>query len=974
MDGKEGHASEERKKKRKMSKGYYKVDLGEDPLVEIGSEIQPLIDEKNGYLVLGRSSSSHRKWSKKGLLEIGAVGEHQKNVKDLVGKKVFLDAAFPHIIFICGKRGSGKSYTLGIFAEELIRSSIGVGVILVDPIGIFWSLKMENSSKREVEALEDWNLSPTSFPEVKVLAPGMENDDIPSNCDGHFSIGVAEMAPEDWCQLFGMDRFKTQGLLVGTAVDIVRRGYQAMVDDTEIDIPGKDRYYSIGDIIQCMETSTLLTSKTGGFNLQTRRSVIARFQAASNWGLFSVDGTPLKELTSSNRATVLDISDPNIGDAKRSLLTGIIARKILEGRIYSARKEEDGNLDDSDPESIPLTWLLIDEAHIILPHGKQTPATKALIEYAKQGRRPGCALVLATQRPASTSDEILSQVDLLIGHNLALEDDMTALRRRVPAKLPPEFASSDFIRAIPVGTAIIADQKTQQRSFLMKVRPRLSHHAGSSAMPKAFMEKRKKRKIPITGTYASASTGASTIRSMEDKGSKNKGQKRNGMEMRTSQKEEDISNFPLKGIPWGSSILVEHCDKESLEAILERIEKPSGILLFSRAPPSNLIIPEEVPSISFWLSSTPSEGTIHPKNLQDISMEIDSKVSNKKNWIIVLEGVEYLFHNNGMENVQRLLEILHEKAFLGKHLLLIRADNNIENNCLEAVSTEMDHTIQGPIVRSASGKTKEDTQADEPLSNGSLSSNDLEWMCDVMGIPSEGNESDLLDRIVKHELESNIEDPGENKKKDPTKFVKEMIRESTNMREENDKLRKKLDELEYMFSSRKKEKEKRVIIEWDGSESEERIKDLFTEISSLKERIGSIVRERDEKEGGDAFEKVLRKMEDDRITNLEKLTRIEEVIYGEIEGLREKMVEKGMAITSTSPAIKKTNGSARVGLKGKKKMKNRVVKEGVAIPVIPPSVGTNTVTINARKKLKRSFFRGTREVISDIKPFYIPIY
>ncbi|MGA1866749.1 MAG: ATP-binding protein, partial [Thermoplasmatota archaeon] len=441
------------------------IDRREGIIVD--SPLRPLIDEKSGYIVLGRSTSAHKKWRRKGLLQIGAVGELKEDHEDLFGREVFIDAAFPHIIFICGKRGSGKSYTLGIFAEELVRSAIGVGVVLVDPIGIFWSLKMENTSRSEKKAMDRWGLSPTSFPEVKVLAPGTDISMLPTNCDGPFTIGIGEMTVEDWCQVFDMDRFKTQGLLVGTAIDQVRSGYKAIIDDVPVDIPPRPDRFSIGDIIQCMETSAHITSRTGGYNPQTRRSVIARFTAAAGWGIFSVEGTPLRELTSPNRVTVLDVSDTNLGDSKRSLITGIVARKILEGRIQTARIEEHHGIDETDPDMIPLTWLLIDEAHIILPHNRQTPASQALIEYAKQGRKPGCAMILATQRPASTSDEILSQVDILLGHNLALEDDMSALRRRVPAKLPQDFAVSDFIRGIPVGTAIVADQKTQQRSFLV---------------------------------------------------------------------------------------------------------------------------------------------------------------------------------------------------------------------------------------------------------------------------------------------------------------------------------------------------------------------------------------------------------------------------------------------------------------------------------------------------------------------------
>lgn len=916
-------------KPRRRSKGYFKVDLQGGPDMELDTRIRPLIDDKYGYLVLGRSSSLHSKWNRKGLLEIGAVGEHQTSGEDLFGRKVFIDAAFPHILFICGKRGSGKSYTLGIFAEELIRSSIGVGVILVDPIGIFWSLKMENQNKGERETLEDWNLSPTSFPEVKVLAPGLEDDELPMNCDGHFSISVGEMAPEDWCQLFDMDRFKTQGLLVGTVVEMVRKGYSALVDDVEVDIPGKETIYSISDLIHCIENSSVLTSKTGGFNPQTRRSVIARFQAASSWGLFSIEGTPLRELTSPNRVTVLDISDPNIGDAKRSLLTGIMARKILEGRIYSARQEEGEGIDDSDPDIIPLTWLLIDEAHVILPHGKQTAATRALVEYAKQGRRPGCALVLATQRPASTSDEILSQVDMLIGHNLALEDDMTALRRRVPAKLPAEFASSDFIRAIPVGTAIIADQRTQQRSFMLRLRPRLSYHAGSSAMPTAFMDpKKKKRKQKKKVSDKKVVAPVDEIREPHS---------------------DTASDLPYSNIPWGSTILLKGKAREDLEELLGEMKGKKGVILFTRAHPSNFNMPEENNASSFWLSSTPGEGTIPPKNLQDIPMEADAIASDEENWAIVIDGIEFLFHNNDASDVQRLLEILHEKVFLGKHMLIIRADQTIEEEHLDTLKMEMDHVIGDQAL------AEEPEQGPLNEANGSLSGSDLKWMCDVMGIPTEGSETDMLDRIVKHELDEGRE---VDMIGDQSYIIKEMIKESARMRDENEELRKKMEDLAKALEEKKKEKGKKLIIEWEGPEEEEKVGALLDEISNLKEKMDDMVEKQPEERDSDIFEEVARKIEDERKVNLEKLKDLEESVYGEIEIIKDSM---------ELPTA--TNVTDR-----KRKLKKRVVKEGSSLSVILPKVGTPVIIANAKKRLKRSLFKGPRESIEDLRPMYLPLY
>jgi DNA helicase HerA-like ATPase len=55
------------------------------------------------------------------------------------GASVALDVDAPHAGLVVGKRGSGKSHTLGVLAEELARAA-GVAPILVDPMGAFGGL------------------------------------------------------------------------------------------------------------------------------------------------------------------------------------------------------------------------------------------------------------------------------------------------------------------------------------------------------------------------------------------------------------------------------------------------------------------------------------------------------------------------------------------------------------------------------------------------------------------------------------------------------------------------------------------------------------------------------------------------------------------------------------------------------------------------------------------------------------------
>lgn len=45
--------------------------------------------------------------------------------KDLESKELInLDISFPHVILISGKRGTGKSYSLGVIAEGLLETVI----------------------------------------------------------------------------------------------------------------------------------------------------------------------------------------------------------------------------------------------------------------------------------------------------------------------------------------------------------------------------------------------------------------------------------------------------------------------------------------------------------------------------------------------------------------------------------------------------------------------------------------------------------------------------------------------------------------------------------------------------------------------------------------------------------------------------------------------------------------------------------
>lgn len=466
--------------------------------------MEPLEILKEGNrVIIGRKESVFKKEGFRTSLYIGKIEEDS-----LYGYDVYLDALHPHVIFVAGARGSGKSYTLGVLLEELAENNPYVGVLVIDPIGIFWSMKLPNRQEDEIEKLAEWGLLPRGYDNVDVYVPvGVEQRVPAGTYDKTFALKPSMLTPEDWILTFGLDRFSPAALLIDKVISHLR-------DQGD---------FSIDDIIEYLESGDII-DKSRGFKKETVRAVLSRFYAAKTWGIFDKNGTPLSEIIKKGRISILDISflDENVG----ALVIGVMARRILQARKLITRSVAAELLDlpvsKKKEVDIPPVWLFIDEAHTLIPSGsRKTPATDPLIEYVKQGRRPGCSLVFATQQPSAIDPRVLSQIDLLIVHKLVFGEDVKAVEKRVPTILPKEY-SGVRMRRLPVGVAIVGDRSdTTSRAFLMRIRPRKSQHEGREV---AVDELEKEEKKPVTrkkkeqrGEKKSEKTIAFTVRiSRED--------------------------------------------------------------------------------------------------------------------------------------------------------------------------------------------------------------------------------------------------------------------------------------------------------------------------------------------------------------------------------------------------------------------------------------------------------------------------
>jgi hypothetical protein len=168
---------------------------------------------QDGNCLIGMRKSTLEKHGLDTALFLGNFAE-----EDSLPYKVYMDSLYPHVVFICGTRGSGKSYSLGVIAEELVEKNPHVGVVIIDPIGVFWSMKSANKEEKEIETLQKWGLEPKDFP-VRVMIPVGCTDKVPrSTYDTAFSLPITDLTVEDWALTFKLDRFDPSMLLLERAL------------------------------------------------------------------------------------------------------------------------------------------------------------------------------------------------------------------------------------------------------------------------------------------------------------------------------------------------------------------------------------------------------------------------------------------------------------------------------------------------------------------------------------------------------------------------------------------------------------------------------------------------------------------------------------------------------------------------------------------------------------------------------------
>lgn len=350
------------------------------------------------------------------------------------GAQVRLDLDRPHAGLVVGKRGYGKSYTLGVLAEELARTD-GVAPVVADPMGVFSSLA----------ALD-----------ITVVS--------------HPRVSAAALDPRAWCDLLGLAPDSAVGALV----------WQAAAASSTL--------AGMREFVAAADTKA---------ERATRRAAENHLALADSWGVFAPDGLTATDLLGDSESPRRSGFESGSGskqdsesepDSKSGVvldLSGLDAEPA-NAVVRAVASDLYDHCVRGRPDRLP--WLLVDEAHAFFEAdadrssaGSGTQSRKvadsALRTLLTRGRQPGVSFVAATQRPSALPALAVSQADLLLAHRLTSRADLDAL-----ADARPTYVASSFDERLPdePGEVLLVDDATES-VHAVRIRARETPHGGESA-------------------------------------------------------------------------------------------------------------------------------------------------------------------------------------------------------------------------------------------------------------------------------------------------------------------------------------------------------------------------------------------------------------------------------------------------------------------------------------------------------------
>ena len=460
--------------------------------------IKPTIDAPSDGIWLGPGAQT----AKAGI-RLGSLAE----VTSGRTPAVWISTAKEQVIGLFGKRGSGKSFTLGVLLEGLSLKSDDAAVardnrsraaLLFDPLDIYWTARFPVSKSENPEANRHFQMAQAARVaglefEVEAWLPG-ESSSQSSDPDWFraLSVPVSALGLDEWSILLEADMLSQPigQALTDARVHVGTQGYTRPDGSRQ----GPLASYDMNQLADACLSQELVAA----YHSETLRALRQRLRSLASTGLFTAVGVRLSAILSPGRLSAILLS--RLPMSYRAAIVAVLTRQLLVERKRVAFAEKRLALDPTLSQSqrdeltaivhsgVPKTMVALDEAQNFLAPGAANPARDTFIQLVKEGRNMGLSATIATQQPSAIDKRILSQIETFVTHQLVTEPDIGAVRENLKSSLPSsiefgnkELSFADTLRMLTAGQCVVsaADMNTTVRRCLaVAIRARATVHGG----------------------------------------------------------------------------------------------------------------------------------------------------------------------------------------------------------------------------------------------------------------------------------------------------------------------------------------------------------------------------------------------------------------------------------------------------------------------------------------------------------------
>jgi predicted transcriptional regulator len=354
---------------------------------------------------------------------IGVI-EHHPNLKI----NLDLKKAITKHIAILAKSGAGKSYTVGVILEEVMKKNIPI--VILDPHNEYSSLKYPNSNEKDVKRLDKFGLKPEGFlgrVEEFSPAPDLNPQAKPINLD------INLLTPQTLVDSMPQKLSPAQQNII---FNVLANSATGRIDIDEI------------------------IFNVSAEESNAKWSLISQLEQLKQLKLYSDNPVPLTDIVKFKQCSIISLKgvDPFVSE---TFVAGLL------NNLFEARKKDE----------IPPFLLVLEEAHNFCPERSlgEKKASKVIRTIAGEGRKFGLGLCLISQRPAKVDKNVVSQCTTQILLKMTNPNDLKSV---IQSSEGVGNDSEEEIQKLNIGTCLLTG--VIDIPLKLNIRPRISKHGGES--------------------------------------------------------------------------------------------------------------------------------------------------------------------------------------------------------------------------------------------------------------------------------------------------------------------------------------------------------------------------------------------------------------------------------------------------------------------------------------------------------------